>query len=298
MPILIAIAVSTVVVTTVLTLVARRGRHSDPTDVRTNPDTVATEVRRHPALRRFLRQRRDASSATGLLLTLALAAVAILTLVVGSLLEMVQRRQGFARWDDAAARWGAEHTTGTAETVVRLITHLGSTPVVVTVMALVAVFELRRIPTRAAPIFLATVALSELAVNNLIKVVVGRERPDIGPLVNAHGFSFPSGHTAAAAASYAAIVLVLGRRRSRRTRGLLAGVAGGITVAVASSRVLLGAHWLTDVIAGAAVGWVCFALCSIAFGGRLLHFGEPVEEAEAIAAGVGDELATMQGSPR
>jgi membrane-associated phospholipid phosphatase len=298
MPILIAIAVSTVVVTTVLTLVARRGRHSDPTDVRADPDTLATEVRRHPALRRFLRQRRDPSSVTGLLLTLALAAVAILSFSVGLLLEMVQTRRGFARWDDAAARWGAEHTTGGAETVVRLITHLGSTPVVVTVMAVVAIVEFRRIRTRAAPIFLATVVLSELAVNNLIKVVVGRKRPDIGPLVEAYGFSFPSGHTAAAAAAYAAIALVLGRRRSRRTRGLLAGLAGGITVAVASSRVLLGAHWVTDVIAGAAVGWGCFALCSIAFGGRLLHFGEPVEEAETIAGEAGDERATMQGSPR
>jgi membrane-associated phospholipid phosphatase len=83
---------------------------------------------------------------------------------------------------------------------------------------------------------------------------------------------------------YAAIALLAGRHRSRRTKAALAGAAGGITVAVGASRVLLGAHWLTDVIAGAAVGWACFALSSIAFGGRLLHFGEPVEEASAARA--------------
>lgn len=291
MPILIAIALATVVVTVVLTLVARTSRASDPTDVRssTATDSLVQQSHRHPRLRRFLLDRRDATTATGLLLTIALALTALLTLAVGLLLEMVQTRQGFARWDNSAARWGAEHTTGTAESVVRVITQIGSTPVIILVSIVVAFFEYRRIRTRAVPLFVATVVLSELAINNLIKVAVGRERPDVARLVHASGFSFPSGHTAASAATYAAVALLLGRRRSRRTRALLAGLAGGITIAVATSRVLLGAHWLTDVIAGAAVGWGCFALSSIAFGGRLLHFGQPVEAAsEAVA----DEVAT------
>jgi undecaprenyl-diphosphatase len=126
--------------------------------------------------------------------------------------------------------------------------------------------------------------VSQLVVTNLVKVSVGRERPDIARLVGVSGFSFPSGHTAASAAVYAAIALVVGRGRDRRTKAILAGVAGGITVAVAMSRVMLGAHWLTDVIAGAALGWACFALCSIAYGGRLLQFGAPVESASAVLA--------------
>jgi undecaprenyl-diphosphatase len=297
-PILIALAVATVVVATVLTLVARRGRH-DPADVHADPHHVVEEAHRHPALQHFLLARRDATTATGWLLTMALAVTAALTLAVGLLLEMVQTRQGFARWDDAAARWGAAHTTGAAENVVEAITHLGSTPVIVVICIVTSIVEYRRIPTRAVPIFLATVVASELIVNNLIKVIVGRDRPNVARLVHADGFSFPSGHTAATAAAYAAIALVAGRRRSRRTRALLAGAAGGITVAVATSRVLLGAHWLTDVIAGAAVGWACFALCSIAFGGRLLHFGEPVERAEAVVtaeAAASPEPVTMRRS--
>jgi undecaprenyl-diphosphatase len=134
------------------------------------------------------------------------------------------------------------------------------------------------------PAFIATVVLSQLAATNLIKVAVGRERPNIARLVGVSGFSFPSGHTAASAALYTAIALVAGRGRSRRTKAVLAGMAGGITVAVAMSRVLLGAHWLTDVIAGAALGWACFALCSIAYGGRLLRFGAPMEQAGAVLA--------------
>ena len=54
------------------------------------------------------------------------------------------------------------------------------------------------------------------------------------------------------------------------------GFAAGIAVAVAASRVLLDVHWLTDVIAGLALGWAWFAVCAIAFGGRILRFGAAV----------------------
>ncbi len=282
MPILIAVAVASLVVTIVLTLVARQGRRADPADVRTGADGLVAEAQRHPMFRQFLRDRRDTTKATGWLLTIALLAITALTLAVGLVLEMVQTHAGFARWDDAAARWGAAHTTGAAEATLRNVTGLGSTPVVIAVCLIVALVEYRRTPTRAVPAFLATVVASQLLITNLIKVAVGRERPDVARLVAASGFSFPSGHTASTAAAYAAIALVVGRRRSRGTKAILAGLAGGITVAVATSRVLLGAHWLTDVIAGAALGWACFALCSIAYGGRLLHFGAPVEHAEAV----------------
>ncbi len=282
MPILIAVAVATVVVTVVLAVVAVQGRRADPADVRTGADGLVVEAHRHPMLRRFILDRRDTTRATGLLLTVALGVITGLTLAVGLLLEMVQTHAGFARWDDAAARWGAAHTTGTTEWVLRVITQLGGTPVVIALCLGVSIVEYRRLPTWAVPAFMATVVVSQLVVTNLIKVAVGRERPDIARLVGATGFSFPLGHTAASAAAYAAIALVVGRGRDRRTKAILAGVAGGITVAVAMSRVLLGVHWLTDVIAGAALGWVCFALCSIAYGGRLLQFGAPVEAAGAV----------------
>jgi undecaprenyl-diphosphatase len=264
--------------------VAHRGRRSDPTDVRAGTDVLVEQAHRHPMLRRFILDRRDTSKATGSLLTVALAVITGLTLVVGLVLEMVQTHAGFARWDNSAARWGAAHTSGTAESILRVVTQLGGTTTIIVLSVVVAIIEYRRLPTRAVPAFLATVVVSQLIVTNVIKVAVGRERPHVARLVAASGFSFPSGHTAASAAVYAAIALVVGRGRGRSVKAALAGAAGGITAGVAASRVLLGAHWLTDVIAGAALGWACFALCSIAFGGRLLHFGAPVEKAEAILA--------------
>jgi hypothetical protein len=67
-----------------------------------------------------------------------------------------------------------------------------------------------------------------------------------------------------------------------------------ITIVVASSRVLLGVHWLTDVIAGVVVGWTWFLLVTVLFGGRLLRFGEPVERIKR-TAGV-DEPAPSVGA--
>jgi membrane-associated phospholipid phosphatase len=50
-----------------------------------------------------------------------------------------------------------------------------------------------------------------------------------------------------------------------------------VAVAVACSRVLLGVHWVSDVVAGLAIGWSWLALCSIAVGGRRLRFGAPAQ---------------------
>ena len=74
---------------------------------------------------------------------------------------------------------------------------------------------------------------------------------------------------------------------------MLAGLAAGIAVAVAASRVLLDVHWLSDVIAGLALGWAWFAVCAIAFGGRILRFGAAAETAARVA----DDATESANSP-
>ena len=96
--------------------------------------------------------------------------------------------------------------------------------------------------------------------------------------MDVHGFSFPSGHTAAAAACWSAVALVLGRDRPRAARALLAGGAALIAIVVATSRALLGVHWVSDVIAGLALGWGWFLLVAVVFGGRTQRLGDPVSD--------------------
>ena len=106
-----------------------------------------------------------------------------------------------------------------------------------------------------------------------VKDVVDRVRPTLNPAAHTLGPWFPSGHSATAAAFYAGAALLLGRHMQHTGRALLAALATAIAVAVAGSRVLLDVHWLSDVLAGLALGWSWFLVCTIAFGGTLLRYG-------------------------
>jgi undecaprenyl-diphosphatase len=147
----------------------------------------------------------------------------------------------------------------------------------------VFVVEMIRRPSRWLPVFLIAVTIGQTLMSGLIKDLLDRVRPTANPIAHTLGPSFPSGHTTGAAACFAAFALVLGRGRSRNVQSLLAGAAVFVAIAVAASRVLLGVHWLTDVIGGLALGWAWFALCSIAFGGRLLRLGAPIEAATRVS---------------
>ncbi len=142
------------------------------------------------------------------------------------------------------------------------------------------------------------VFVGDKLVTNGIKDLVDRARPTLNPIAETLGPSFPSGHSSTAASFYAALALILARRRGARVRALLAGAAGGIAVAVASSRVLLDVHWLSDVVAGLLLGWAWFALCAIAFGGRRLQFAEPMEKAAAEVAGRARDSARRRARAR
>jgi undecaprenyl-diphosphatase len=266
-------------------LLARRWPSFDPAAPRIDaPGKVDREtLREHPRLRMLLRRHVDPRVATGLILTVALTTVGAATVAIGALLAMVDTHRGLARWDLAFARWGADHATSTSTSLMRDISLLGGTAGVFAVAIVVGVVEYRRRPNRAIPALLALVLLGQFAVLNLVKVLVNRPRPDLSRLTGFSGASFPSGHATAAAATYALVALLLGRGRSRWMRNLLAAGAVAISVLVAGSRVMLGVHWFTDVLAGLALGWGWLALCSVAFGGRILSFGEPVATAERVA---------------
>jgi undecaprenyl-diphosphatase len=238
---------------------------------------------RRARLRALWRTRMDPGVATGLALTLAVTALVVCTATAGVLLLMVRTKTGVARYDLAFAEWGANHATAGSTAVLRRLSLLGGTAGVLTVAVIVGIFEYRRLPKRALPALLGLTVAGQFAVVNIIKVIVERARPDIKQLTGFASSSFPSGHAASAAATFAVVALLVGRRRSRRARAGIAGFAVGVATMVAGTRVLLGVHWLTDVLAGLAVGWAWFALCSLAFGGRLLDFGAPEAAADATA---------------
>ncbi len=258
-------------------------------------ETVAVEVERHPGLASILQRRLDPRTLTGLALTAALVVIVGGLAGIGLLFAMVQTESGFARWDLSFARFGADHASEGTTDGLRTVSLLGGTTAVLVIAAVVSVAEYLRLRNRAVFAFLLVTTIGQFLVSNLIKLLVGRERPDILHLTGFSGSSFPSGHATAAAATLMAVALLLGRRQSPRVKAVLAGLAAGLAGAVAASRVLLGVHWFTDVLAGLLLGWLWFAVCSIAFGARVLRFGAPVEV--AAAADVGEvETSPQRGS--
>jgi membrane-associated phospholipid phosphatase len=231
------------------------------------------------AARRFLRSRMDPATATGLALTVALIGIVIAGIVVGVLAWMVRRNVGLVDIDHAIELWADRNATTFTDDVLAGITHLGDTTTILIVGVAISAYGLWRWRKPSIPLFVASVVLGQVLISNTIKLAIDRARPELRPRAAFSGTSFPSGHTTAAAATYLAVALVLGIATSPRTRAALAGAAVAIAVAVGSTRVLLGVHWFSDVVAGLVIGWSWFGLCAVAFGGRLLRFGAPVESA-------------------
>jgi len=240
---------------------------------------IGEAVGRHRSLRGALGARVDPATATGLALTLALLVVIAGGVVFGLLAYLIRANAHLHGIDNGVAKWANSHGSAFSTDGLNVVTQLGGIYLVVAlcvVLALCETFVERSV--WVIPFVVAVVGGEEI-LTPTVKAVTDRVRPAFDPAAATLGPSFPSGHSATAAAFYACAALLLGRRRGRSARAVLAGLAVGLAVAVAASRVLLDVHWLTDVIAGLALGWAWFSVCSIAFGGRLLRFGAGAETA-------------------
>lgn len=240
--------------------------------------TIGETVAKHSRLRTALNRRFDPAVATGLALTVAMVFVIGGGVLLGALAYLVRSHSELLAIDNSVAKWGNRHATHTSMRVLNDVTQLASIYVVVVLAIVLALVETVRERTAWVFAFILTVMAGEEALMLSIKELVGRIRPAFNPAAATLGPSFPSGHSATAAAFYATAALLIGRFQRRPARALLAGLAAGIAVGVACTRVLLDVHWLSDVIAGLSLGWAWFAVCSIAYGGRILRFGAGAEQ--------------------
>jgi undecaprenyl-diphosphatase len=239
--------------------------------------------------------RLDPAAATGLALTAALVVVIAGALLFGVLAYLVRSNGHLIGVDNGAAKWGNQQASAASTHILNAITQLGGIYAIIVFCVVLAVAETIRERSGWVIPFIAAVMVGEEILTATVKQLADRVRPTFNPAAASLGPSFPSGHSATAAAFYATAALLLGRWRGRPTRAVLAGLAVGIAVAVATSRVLLDVHWVSDVIAGLALGWAWFCVCAIAFGGRILRFGAAAETA---ARAADDAEPTADPEPR
>jgi undecaprenyl-diphosphatase len=203
-------------------------------------------------------------------LRLALRVVAWMVLAgvligVGELVVHSGAVQGF---DDHVTSFVVTHRSAGLNAAMKAVTWLGSWVAVLAVAGLVLLLVLRR----RLPVGLLLLSVVAWAGTQggttLAKNVVQRPRPpeDLR-LVSAHGWSWPSGHTATATLVFGVLVAVVWMLTTRLGLRLLA-VVGWIFVAaaVAFSRVELGVHWTTDVLASLVFTTAWLAVLEITFG--------------------------------
>jgi undecaprenyl-diphosphatase len=164
--------------------------------------------------------------------------------------------------DDNVSRWVAGGISPAVEWAARLATWLGGAvgTAIVTGMAVVVLWRAGR---RNDALFVGVSVVAITIAVAVLKAVYERARPDAGSAIRLpHSYSFPSGHAATAVVLYGALGLLLAERsRSRlRATGWLVA-AGALALAIGWSRVLLNVHYVSDVLAGFALG-LAFLCCA------------------------------------
>lgn len=142
------------------------------------------------------------------------------------------------------------------------VTALGGWTVLTLITVLVLVYLL--ITSRRADALLVLVSIAGGSLlSTALKIGFARPRPDlVDHLVNVSSASFPSGHAMLSAATYLTLGALLARTEERRVvRGFLFGVAVALTLIIGCSRVYLGVHYPTDVLAGWCLGAAWALVC-------------------------------------
>jgi undecaprenyl-diphosphatase len=166
----------------------------------------------------------------------------------------------------------------TAVAVVKAITWLGSSGVLWTVIGAAALLLAFRRRWRLT-IYLLVAGAGVLVLDPVLKSLVGRLRPVVAhPVAHGQGNSFPSGHALGSIVCYGALFLVfLPAMRGRWRRAFTAGIAALIAL-IGISRILLGVHYVSDVLGGWALGVAWLGVTAFAFELTRQAAGQPVTD--------------------
>jgi undecaprenyl-diphosphatase len=203
----------------------------------------------------------------------ALAWAGIMVLAVGMLAALVAGSPTVVALEIVASRRVHEEAVPALTEWSFMVSELAGsqTAIVVAIAAVIALVTLRH--WRGALAVALAYGLTQ-GVVSLMKMVVERPRPD-DALVEAGGFSFPSAHSATSIAVYGCLTFIVARavRGSARVAVVLAGAA--VVMAIGASRIYLGAHYPTDVVAGWLTGGLLVLAAWVVL--TRLRVGEPRE---------------------
>ena len=202
--------------------------------------------------------------ARGFWLALTVSAGVLAAWAFGGLTWYVVSHKHSALLDTRVTAWAVAHRTGWLTGIMRVVTWLGSTAVIIPLGLIIGIWFVRRRHEWRPLVLLAAAVAGAVALYDIVKVLVGRPRPPpaiwIGHFPAA---AFPSGHATQTVAFYSLLAIIAGAGRSPRVKLALWSAAVLAALVVGFSRIYLGAHWLTDVLGGYALGALCAAVVVI-----------------------------------
>ncbi|WDZ94278.1 phosphatase PAP2 family protein [Herbaspirillum sp. WKF16] len=224
----------------------------------------------------FLRRRFDRRHHLGLPLTTGLLAVTATLLLFALVAWEVSTHGDLTRLDQQLADWFNRRAFSPLTDMVLAYTHLHGTVGVLAIGAL-ALWRMLRLRQWLWAADLLLVLPGGMLFNFGLKHVFARLRPSFDdPILVLHSYSFPSGHTIGATLLYAMLAAyLLNQPVPARRRGTTVAVIAAALLLVALtafSRVYLGAHFLSDVLAAALLGLAWFAFWTTALFTARRHY--------------------------
>jgi len=199
-----------------------------------------------------------------LTVTLLSACLGLALIAFANIVEDYLDREPLTRWDVHFARWLHEHASHPLVQFFKVITYGGNAVAVFVAVVSIGIVLLRRArPNEAA--LIAFAFAGAFLVNGALKLIFKRPRPELS-FTHLDTYSFPSGHAAVSSATFTVIAYLLARRYT--TTWARALIVLGTVVAiglVGFSRLYLGAHYLSDVLAGISIGFAWAMLSLIVY---------------------------------
>ncbi|TDM13262.1 phosphatase PAP2 family protein [Macrococcus lamae] len=128
------------------------------------------------------------------------------------------------------------------------------------VMSLIVICYLMLKRLKIDALFFALAMIVSGTLNPLLKNIFDRERPTLLRLIDITGFSFPSGHAMGSAAFFGSLAYLINKHQKGPLKPYLIGLCVLCIIMISSSRVYLGVHYPTDVIAGILGGVISILL--------------------------------------
>lgn len=226
--------------------------------------TLGTRPHHNGGARRVVRP----APSRPLVIGVGLAALFGCLLVLGAIADDIREQEANAL-DAIATPLLHSLASPALDTVMGIFTAIGSTQVVVPLVVVAMAFLLWRRHAREALFLIVSIGGSVL-LNESLKLIVHRPRPQLAWAHVQPEYSFPSGHSMNSLVFYVAAALIVWVLWGRRAGVTSVALAVVVAVLVGTSRIYLGYHYFTDVVGGFLAGAAWLIIVSAAFNGGLL----------------------------